>query len=171
MQKLFKTLVLAGVLAAALAGCGQTREQNVSRVGSAMTEAFPKDFSKLEFDERPAYDSAPAPTLVYKGADSTILAVSKPAYREHWREWMSMSGLAVTKNGRWFQFEYESDLTRDDGFLSAHPCIEADCRHFSNTIPISVETAKRWYFDSDAFTPEKYKALFNEVAPARREPA
>jgi hypothetical protein len=171
MQKLFKTLALAVTLAAVLAGCEQPREQMVSSVGSAMMEAFPKDFSKLEFDERPAYDSEPAPTLVYKGADSTILVVSKPVYREHWREWMSMSGLAVTKNGRWFEFVYESDLTQDSGFLTSRPCTEDGCRHFSSTHPISLETAKRWYFDSDQFTPERYHALFNEVAPAKRVPA
>jgi len=171
MKKLFKTLALTGALAAALAGCGQPQEQMARSVSAAMETAFPKDFSKLAFDEQPPFDSAPAPTLVFKGADSTIISVSKPAHREHWREWMSMSGLAVTKNGRWFEFVYESDLTHDEGLLSSKACVEDGCRRFSSVHSVGLETAKRWYFDSDQFTPERYHALFNEVAPAKREPA
>jgi hypothetical protein len=172
MKRLLKTLALVGVLAAALTGCGrQTQEQMAADVGKAMEAALPKDFAKLEFEERPAYASKPAPTLVFRGAESTILAVSKPSLRDHWGTWMNIAGLAVTKNGRWYEFSYDSELQNDDGFLASKPCLATDCRRFGSVHSVSLVEAKRWYFDSDQFTPERYHALFGETAPAKREPA
>jgi hypothetical protein len=174
MQKFLKTLALAGAVAAALTGCGgPTQDMLKADVTQAMDVALPKDFSKLEFEEPPPFNGKPAPTLVFRGADSTIIAVGKPYLHDRFNTWMSQPGLAVTKSGRWFVFSYESDLETEAGgiFDVAKPCLDAGCRRFASTRPVSIDAAKRWYFDSDQFTPERYRALFGEDAPAKREPA
>ncbi|KVP75268.1 hypothetical protein WJ96_05790 [Burkholderia ubonensis] len=170
--KVFKTLALMGAVALTLSGCGPTEEELVSAVGKAMEAGLPADFAKLEFAERP-YGNSPASTLVFQGKAATIVSVSKPRLRGYWYPEVVMYGLAVTRNGRYFEFTYLSALHSEEKevrlpFFEAVPCIEASCRAIRDARQLSVTSAKNWFFNSDSFTPERYKALFNEDAPPQR---
>jgi len=181
MKHLLK-LVLAGTIIASLAGCSDaeaTRER-AKEVTKTMTAAFPEAFSKLEFEEAPP-DGQPASTLVFKGKDSTIVALENPEVYDWSRlggPTVSMTGLARTNGGRWFTFDYVSAVdTQDPSLFSefvwpkTNPCLDEGCRLFESKRPLSLEEAKRWFYDSDQFTPDRYRALFHEDAPPKRVPA
>jgi hypothetical protein len=176
MLKHLKTLAIAGVLAVTLAGCGKTTQQRADIVGKAMESALQKDFAGLKFEEGPAFDAEkPESTLVYRGSDATLLMVGKPWLDGHLSPEVHMAGLAITKNGHYFEFTYRSYLDSDKDFLTSlfenEPCTEDACRRFDDYRGITPEMAKLWVFNSDSFTPERYRALFHEDAPPQRVPA
>jgi hypothetical protein len=176
MLKHLKKLAIAGMLAATLAGCGKTQQQRADIVGKAMEAALPKDFAKLVFEENHAFDAEkPASALVYKGSNATLLMVEKPRLEGHLSPYVRMAGLAVTKNGRYFEFTYRSFLDSDSDFpaslFESVPCTEDACRGFTDNRGITPDMDKLWVFNSDSFTPERYRWLFREDAPPKRVPA
>ena len=166
------TLALMGALALTLSGCGgRTTDELGSAVGKSMGAALPTAFKKFKFEER-SLSPVPTPTLVFEGKRSAIVAVSKPRVYGYLNPEVVMYGLAVTENGRFFQFSYISALHSAKEvpfpFFPDVPCEEDSCRAIRNAQHISVLQAQNWYFNSESFTPERYKALFKEDAPPQR---
>ena len=163
-----KTFALAGALALLLTGCGPTTDEALADVDKAMTANIAKDFAKLKFEER-RYQSGLHPTMVFEGKNSRILAVTKPTKWAYFlaADEVKMSGVALTKNGRYFLFTYMSPVLAPSLPFWAEPCIEDGCRHFDYAEPVSRSRAMEWLFNSDVFTPERFKELFDEEAPPK----
>lgn len=173
--KAFSTVALLSALALSLSGCGgQTDKELAEAVGKSMEAALPGSFKTLKFEER-SLALMPTPTLVFEGKRSNIVAVSKPHVYGYLNPEVVMYGLAVTESGRFFQFSYISALHSAKEmplpFFPDIPCVEDGCRAIRDARQISIMQAQTWYFNSESFTPERYKALFKEDAPPQRIPA
>lgn len=156
------------VAALALAGCGPQASEIDRAVGEAMKAGLAADFGRLEF-EAPAYDRKLEPALVFKGQQSTILAITEPSPHGSFRrtKTLTQSALARTKSGRYFEFTYVS-ASIDVEDLVDEPCVAAKCRYIRDGRPLSETEAKNWFFHSPTFSATRYKALFNEEAPPQR---
>lgn len=165
-----KTFAFAGVLALLLTGCGSTTKEMTAEVGKALETNLARDFAELKFEEH-SYSRGMNPTVTFSGRTSTILVQEKPELDAHsfMADDVRLTGLAITKSGRYFKFTYQSPLLAQDllPFFS-RPCVEDGCRYFRYTGSISRSEAMNWFFYSDAFTPERFKELFDEEAPPKR---
>lgn len=187
--KICKNFALAGAVALPLAGCGPAHEMfaEVGRsilgppqevafadVSKVMTEQLSKEFAHLTF-RQDTYRKSMRPTLVFDGRAAQILVATKPRLwsRGFSGDDVKMRGLAITRNDRYFTFTYESPLRDYDApVLLAQPaCVAASCRKFSDMEQLSRQEAMSWFYYSDEFTPEKFKAIFGEDAPAKEEQA
>ncbi|MBA9939892.1 hypothetical protein D7S81_25135 [Ralstonia insidiosa] len=178
IMKMLKTYLMPAVLAVAaftLTGCtGRPGPEYARKVAQDMQETLPAEFARSEFTVPPQGTDL-APSLVYEGKNSTILATRKPYIKElPFGPEVVIDGLARTKNGRDFWFRYNSKMifrSNTAWFLDEWCTKELDCRYFSDRAPYTEAEAKSWFFNSAEFTPERYKAIFNETAPAKRIPA
>jgi len=173
-MKLFKkckVVAALGVTMLALTGCGQSSDELAADVGTAMQAGLPSDFTKIEFEE-PAEGGlrGPAPALVFQGKSSALLVTTKPQRAQSmFGSSVTMHGLARTKNGRYFRFTYRSALLTPDSLpFIQYSCTAAVCRHIEDTRSVTTMEAKRWFFNSEEFTPERFKELFGEDAPPQR---
>jgi hypothetical protein len=171
LSKKFMRGVLAGAMVLLLTGCGPTSDEMFADVSNALDANLSKDFTELTFEAQ-LYTPGMQPALVFGGKNSKILAVTKPVRvsRLMAGDEVKMSGLAVTNNGRYVTFTYESslELWRPLPFMPAEPCLQADCRSFREKRFVSRGEAMTWLYYSDAFTPERFKELFGEDAPPKR---
>lgn len=178
MQILKTNLLPAMLIVAALAlgGCSPSPSpENTSKVAQAMQERLSADFAQYEFTVRP-HGADLAPSLVYEGKNSTILVTLKPRLEEppYGSSTVVIDGLARTRNGRYFTFSYRSQLVvRSKSLWSMDDLCtkQQECRYFGDDRPLTEDQAKFWLFESDDFTPERYKVIFNETPPAKRVPA
>lgn len=157
-------------MALLLTGCGSDTEEVRAQVSAAMKASLPKNFAHLKFEER-SYGSGLQPTLVYDGLRSTIIFASAPEARTQLLggELLRMSVLAVTRSGRYFRFSYESPLhTQDVIPFLAEPCLESGCLQIRDAQSIPRHHAMQMFYDSDDFTPERFKEMFGEEAPPKR---
>lgn len=165
--------VALAVLLLAAWSSGPTRAM-VPKVAQAMQQTLHADFARLEFSHRQSAEAL-APALVYQGKSATLLLTHKTRVEEgplgpH----LVLDGLARTPNGRYFEFTYTSMLvipSESWPHLDVMCTAQLKCRRFSNYGAISEDGAKAWVFESDEFTPESYKAIFNETPPLKRLPA
>lgn len=162
-----KKIALLAVLTM-LTGCGPSDKDVVAAVEAAMLIDFPTDFAKLKFEDR-SYRAGLNPTMVFQGKTARVVVVTKPKKWDNMlaADEVTMSGIALTKNGRYFHFTYKSPLLAPTLPFWSQPCVEDGCRYFEHAQPISRAGAMAWFFDSDEFTPERFKELFDEEAPAR----
>lgn len=168
-----KNFALAGLLAASLTGCGTEREEVFAEVSKVMTVQLPKEFTQLTFRQE-AYRNSMTPTLVFEGSASQILFTTKPQLWEQFSgDKVKVYVLARTRNDRYFTFTYESKLRDNDGpvLLAKPACVEAKCRKFTDMQHVTRTEAMKWFYHSAEFTPEKFKDLFGEDAPAKEEAA
>lgn len=164
-----KLFVLTGA-AALLTGCGPSNDELFAEVGKALEASLAKDFAGLEFEEHSSARGM-QPTVTFTGKTSTILVQEKPERRIHTfiNDEVNLSGLAITKNGRYFTFTYQAPLfARSSISFFPRACVDADCRYFAYHQSVSRQAAMEWFFNSEAFTPERFKELFNEDAPAKK---
>lgn len=164
-------MALAGLLALTLTGCGPKHSDIVSEVAKAMQSGLATDFAKIDFEEPTgSIVGEPAPALVYQGKNSTLLVATKPSEQHSmFLATMLMRGLARTKNGHYFELGYRSALEAQDSLpFRAVVCTAPECRRIEGARSLTVKEAKRWFFDSDEFTPERYRELFGEDAPPKR---
>lgn len=164
-----KNLVLLGAVAL-LAGCGATHDEMLSDVSKALESNLVKGFAELKFEEQ-SYARGMHPKVAFAGKTSTILVQETPKLESHafGLDAVNLTGLAITKSGRYFLFTYSSDLLANMSVpLYQQPCIEADCRYFRYNRSISRQDAMEWFYRSDKFTPERFKALFDEEAPPKK---
>jgi hypothetical protein len=164
-----KTLALCAAAALLLTGCGPSTKEMLADVGKAMEANLVKDFAELKFEEN-SYASGMHPKVLFSGKTSTILVQEKP---ELWTRTFSadevhLSGLAITKGGRYFTFTYQAQLVAQDMSFFTRPCVKPDCRFFRYHSSISRKAAMEWFFRSDVFTPERFKELFDEEAPPKQ---
>ena len=167
-----KTSVLMGAAALLLAGCGPTKQELFADVSKALEANLAKGFAELKFEEE-AYGRGMQPKAVFSGNTSTILVQQKPDLDTHsfGPDDVNLTGLAITKNGRYFFFTYSSPLLAHTEFplpFVNRPCIDATCRYFRYNRSISRQEAMTWFFYSAEFTPEQFKALFDEEAPPKK---
>lgn len=166
-----KTLVLLGAAAVLLTGCTK-RSELVAEVSKALEANVAKSFANLTFEES-SHARGMHPKAVFSGKTSTILVLEKPEVDTHsfLPDDMNLTGLAITKNGRYFFFTYSSPLIEPLDFPIPgieRPCVDAKCRYFRYTRSTSRQAAMEWFYNSDKFTPEKFKELFDEDAPPKK---
>lgn len=167
-------LVLFAGIGLAVASKDAPTDADLARtVSTAMSDHLATEFQQLGFEVRtPA--ATLAPTLLYEGKHSAILALSRPRVRDYlYNLEVVIAGLARTENGRYFEFSYTSAVksNKNLSWTRTNPCLEEGCRALRFVKPLSAEGAKSWFFNSDNFTPERYKELFHEDAPPQRLPA
>lgn len=172
-----KNFVLMGAVALVLTGCGPTKEEATAAVGKAMEANLLKDFAHMTFRQE-TYRDGMYPTLVFDGRSAQILVTTKPVLWDRWLHdgEVKMHGLAITRNERYFAFTYESQLkdyedVEVEHLLGKPPCLAKRCRQFNDQRQLSRKEAMKWFYHSDAFTPEKFKDIFGEDAPAKVEEA
>lgn len=116
-----------------------------------------------------------SPLLVYSGSTSKIVAASSPKEAlikaddskfGYITQGFEMRVLARTDKGRYFHFSYVAEKT-----ISGFACTDRDCRRIVDVRQLSDEDAKKLFFYSSMFSPEKYKEIFNEDAPVKEIPA
>lgn len=166
-----KTLVLLGAAAVLLTGCTEHSEL-VAAVSKALEANVAKDFAKLTFEES-SFERGMHPKVVFSGKTSTILVQKKPDLETYSfrSDDLNLTGLAITKNGRYFFFTYSSPLVEPKDFpipFLERPCVETTCRYFRYTRSTSRHAAMEWFYNSNEFTPEKFKELFDEDAPPKK---
>lgn len=170
-----KNFALVGAVVLSLAGCGSSNDESFPAVSKAMTVHLPKDFAHLTFRQE-SFRNSMYPTLVFEGRTSRILVTTKPVLWNHTlaEDTVKIHGLAVTRNDRYFTFTYEANLLDLDApalWWRKPPCVEDRCRKFTDMQHVTRMEAMRWFYHSDEFTPEKFKDLFGEDAPAKEETA
>lgn len=176
--KNYKAFCLTVALVVPLSGCNplserySTTDDLLVKVGQTMQNQLPVDFAELKFDER-SPDQDLTPTLSFTGKTSTILAVEKPIHRSdsmsyRWETVVQMQGLALTKNGRYFTFTYESRLLDPASVYFDKPCVGDGCQDFRDARSVSPSDAKVLFFKSEAYSPERFKELFGEDGPPKR---
>lgn len=165
-----KTLALCAAAALLLTGCGPSTKELVADVGKAMEANLAQDFAALKFEEQSSYALGMHPKVRFYGKTSTILVQGKPELwtRSFTADEVHLSGLAITKSGRYFTFTYQSTLLAQVLPFFTKPCLEPKCRFFPYHSSITRQAAMEWFYRSEAFTPERFKELFDEAAPPKQ---
>lgn len=173
IQNILKLLTVGGALVAALTGCGKSDAELETDVGATMAANLTKEFQSFHFEKNINWGPDPAPTMVFQGKNSTILAATKPyRWKNLWSDQLIIEGLAQTKSGRFFSFRYYSVIELNASIDNQlhffdEPCLAAVCRWLSEGSELSNAQAKSWLFHSKEFTPELYEKIFKEPAPPK----
>lgn len=168
--------IALSLLVAVMTGCTvhPTDPEAMKRVSAAMDANLKSEFAKVTFEFTQTVDlrNGPVPGLLFKGADSTILALDEPNLEKRFATEVRRTGLARTPNGRYVLFTVSAPL-RDLDRISADDdtCTAPGCRAYGEFRLMSETEAKAWLFTSKVYTPEKYKAIFKEAPPPSTIPA
>jgi len=180
-MQMLRTYLMTALLAATaltLSGCDRfPSKEYTESVAQTLRATLPNEFSQLEFTERP--EDSREPTLVYTGRHSILLAATKPRYFNGLAgPGLSMTGLARTQNGRYFEFHYVSQFSVPNEtvpYWSDRCTTQPQCRYFSDQQPLSADQAKAWFVQkwaagdvSQEKTEAIYQELFHEAPPRER---